>query len=68
MKELIPKVKLVLVVRNPIVRMVSDVVHKFLVGELKEEEMPDIDSVLLYRGNNSKILGTTLKHHCMLVF
>ena len=65
MKGLIPRVKLVLVVRNPIVRLVSDVVHEFLEGELNEEEMPDIDSVLLYRGNNSKILSTTLKHHCI---
>ena len=56
--------KLVLIVRNPIVRIVSDIVHEFLEGRLKEEEMPDIDSVIFNRGNNYKITSKTLKHHC----
>ena len=54
---MIPSVKLVLVVRNPIVRLVSDVVHEFLEGMLKEEEMPDINSVILNRGNNQNVSG-----------
>ena len=59
---MIPSVKLVLVVRNPIVRLVSDVVHEFLEGMLKEEEMPDINSVILNKGNNPNVSGKTLTH------
>ena len=64
LKEIIPRVKLVLVVRNPIVRIVSDIVHEFLEGRLKEEEMPDINNVIFYTGNRYKISSKTLKHHC----
>ena len=31
------------------VRLVSDIVHEFLVGSLKTEEMPDIDDLILQR-------------------
>ena len=52
--------KIVLIVRNPITRLVSDIVHEFLVGSLKNEEMPDIDDMILQRtdaGINQKISG-----------
>ena len=55
--------KIVLVVRNPIVRLVSDIVHEFLVGSLKEEKMPDLDSVILNTDNknNPKISSKSRK-------
>ena len=62
LKQLIPKVKIVLVVKNPIVRIVSDIVHEFLEGMLKEEEMPDIDRVIFNRGNSYNISGKTIIH------
>ena len=52
---MIPRVKIVLVVKNPIIRIVSAIVHEFLEGSLKEEEMPDIDSVIFNARNNYEI-------------
>ena len=42
-----------LVVRNPIIRLLSDIAHEFLVGSLKEEEMPNVDSLILNTGNKN---------------
>ena len=49
-----------MVVRNPIKRLVSDIVHEFLVGSLKSEEMPDIDDMILQKSSgdiNERISG-----------
>ena len=64
LKQLIPEVRLVLVVKNPIVRIVSEIVHEFLEGTLKEEEKPDIDRVILNTDNSYNITSKTIQHHC----
>ena len=48
-KETIPNVKLILVVRNPIDRMISEVVHEFTNPNTRfqGEDMPDINKIFL---------------------
>ena len=45
--EAIPDVKMLLVVRNPIDRVVSDIIHEYAVGSQKDEEMPDINNIIV---------------------
>ena len=50
MKESIPDVKLLLVVKNPINRIVSEIVHQYVDrgGLLREEELPEhLDDLIL---------------------
>ena len=48
-RETIPDVKLLLVVRNPIDRVVSDIVHEYTSGELKGKPMPNVDDIIMGR-------------------
>ena len=45
--EALPDVKMLLVVRNPIDRVVSDIIHEYAEGSLKDKEMPDINDILI---------------------
>ena len=45
--DVIPDVKMLLVVRNPIDRVVSDIIHEYAVGSQKDEEMPDINNIIV---------------------
>ena len=45
--EVLPDVKMLLVVRNPIDRVVSDIIHEYAEGILKDKEMPDINDILI---------------------
>ena len=62
MKKLIPTVRIVLVVRNPVVRLLSDIAHEFLTGSLKEEKIPDVDNAALSEDikNDHKVIYTEL--------
>jgi hypothetical protein len=41
-----------MVVRNPIDRVISDVMHEFTVGAYKGELMPPIDDVIRHRAGD----------------
>ena len=45
--DVIPDVKMLLVVRNPIDRVVSDIIHEYAVGSVKDKEMPDINDIII---------------------
>ena len=43
----IPEIKVLLVVKNPIDRVVSDILHEFSTAQHKDEIMPDIDDIIM---------------------
>ena len=45
--DVIPDVKMLLVVRSPIYRVVSDIMHEYLVGTIKDNEMQDINDIII---------------------
>ena len=45
--DIIPDVKMLLVVRNPIDLVVSDIIHEYSVGCLKDKGMPDINDIIM---------------------
>ena len=47
--DVIPDVKLLLVLRNPIDRVVSDILHEYMAGRLKGKHMPDINDIIMNR-------------------
>jgi hypothetical protein len=49
LRQAIPDIKLLMVVKNPIDRIVSDVLHEYISGAHKGEPMPLIDDVIMDR-------------------
>ena len=47
--DAIPEIKVLLVVKNPIDRVVSDILHEFSAAQHKDEIMPDIDDIIMGR-------------------
>ena len=45
--DVIPDVKMLLVVRNPIKCVVSDIIQEYSVGSLKDKEMQDINDIIM---------------------
>ena len=45
----IPDVKVLLIVKNPIDRVVSDILHEYSAAQHKEETMPEVDDIILGR-------------------
>jgi [heparan sulfate]-glucosamine 3-sulfotransferase 5 len=52
LRQALPDIKLLMVVKNPIDRVVSDVLHEFKEGAHKGEPMPPIDDVIMHRAGN----------------
>ena len=50
--QAIPDIKLLMVVKNPIDRVISDIIHEFTSGAHKGEPMPPIDDVIMHRAGN----------------
>ena len=50
--QAIPDIKLLMVVKNPIDRVISDVMHEFTSGAHKGEPMPPIDDVIMHRAGD----------------
>ena len=57
LRSAIPETKLLMVVKNPIDRIVSDVLHEFLSGKHKGKVMPPIDDVILGQAGNIEADG-----------
>ena len=55
LKSTIPNIKLLLVVRNPVKRIVSNIVHEFKDGKLKNLKMPNIDDLILQRSETGVV-------------
>ena len=47
--DTLPGVKVILVVKNPIDRVVSDILHNYVNGLHKGEDMPDINDIIMDR-------------------
>ena len=45
----VPEVKVLLIVRNPIDRLVSDILHEFSEAQHRDEIMPDTDDLIMGR-------------------
>jgi hypothetical protein len=52
--DVIPDVKMLLVVRSPIDRVVSDIMHKYSVGTIKDNEMQNINDIIHYQLSRAK--------------
>ena len=47
--DTLPDVKVILVVKNPIDRVVSDILHNYANGLQKGQKMPDINDIIMDR-------------------
>ena len=45
--DTLPGVKVILVVKNPIDRVVSDIIHNYAVGLLARNKMPNINDIIM---------------------
>ena len=52
--DTLPGVKVILVVKNPIDRVVSDIVHTYAVGVQARHKMPDINDIIMGRAGYLK--------------
>ena len=52
LREAIPDIKLLMVVKNPIDRIVGDVMHEYADGAHKGEAMPPIDDIILHKAGH----------------
>ena len=50
--DAIPDLKVLLIVKNPIDRVVSHIVHHYVQGPYKDEDMPDIDDIIMGRAGH----------------
>ena len=63
LRDAIPDIKVLLIVKNPIDRVVSDILHEYSVAQHRDEVMPDLDDLIMGRAGqieHSGISGLSL--------
>ena len=55
----IPEVKVLLIVKNPIDRVVSDILHEYSAAQHKDETMPEVDDIIMGRAGQIQQKGVS---------
>ena len=70
LRDSIPDVKVLLIVRNPIDRVVSDILHEYSVAQHRDEVMPDVNDLIMGRAGQieQKIISGLSFNEMMFYF